>query len=499
MSFNKGTNYEFNLATDAASQRNVDTGTTAKVRRVLCWVCEVCTYLNQMIYPKCKICRTARNSHGGADEEGPPKPKQSKLPHFFSASAPPTTMPPLYASALASASPSVPDAAPSFTVSRSSTSSSKLSVLSLQDELLDHIFSYLDNKARFSCLSISHAAATLLQSRPKAWGAVLTVDRHYGAKTWAWLCKLGFREIVIEKNYATKEVLMGLAGCLKLQRLNVKHAVHVTDEVIAALAKRCPLRALSLNKGDITDNALALLSDCVLEVLDLVDCLALTDEGLFHLKHHSRLHVLQLPWNKNISSKGLAHLQKLPLQVLNVSMCPEVTDQGLAELANCPLERLSVNGCNISDAGLANLQKQQSLRWLAVEGCTKITDAGLASLRGLERLELLHLAHCTRLTDAGLANIAHLPLRILHISRNPLLSDDCLARLSPTIQNLEVNWSPWLTNKGLQHLGERLPNLRVLDVSGCKQLTDAGLGFIAALPLRSLSKRECPLITKRRW
>ena len=98
---------------------------------------------------------------------------------------------------------------------------------------------------------------------------------------------------------------------------------------------------------------------------------------------------------------------------LHLDGCP-ITDAGLAQLRPLKLESLSLGGCPISDAELAQLRPLE-LAHLYLDGCP-VTDAGLAHLRPL-KLEGLGLRGCP-VTDAGLQQLDNMPtLLFLNVTR----------------------------------------------------------------------------------
>ncbi|KAJ4460553.1 putative leucine Rich Repeat family protein [Paratrimastix pyriformis] len=121
----------------------------------------------------------------------------------------------------------------------------------------------------------------------------------------------------------------------------------------------------------------------------------------------------------------------------------------------------------------------RTLRTLNLRWCRAMVDSPvgrmLATLRQLEELTLLG---CHRLTDAELEPIiCHCPLRFLALGGCDQLTDRTLVVLA----------------------SHRAQTLRVLDVAGCKGLTDCGLEAVAAgLPgLKSLDVNGCPKVTDR--
>ena len=68
------------------------------------------------------------------------------------------------------------------------------------------------------------------------------------------------------------------------------------------------------------------------------------------------------------------------------------------------VEELSLEGTNITDAGLKELTKLKKLTELVLFGCKQITDTGLKELAKLTRLDVLWLSE-TKVTKAGVARL----------------------------------------------------------------------------------------------
>jgi glycerate kinase len=58
-----------------------------------------------------------------------------------------------------------------------------------------------------------------------------------------------------------------------------------------------------------------------------------------------------------ITDAGLAHLQQLPLQHLDLSGTA-ITEAGLAHLQQLPMQHLDLCFCNITDAGLTYFNRR---------------------------------------------------------------------------------------------------------------------------------------------
>jgi RNA polymerase sigma factor (sigma-70 family) len=186
----------------------------------------------------------------------------------------------------------------------------------------------------------------------------------------------------------------------------------------------------------------------------------LRDGDLACLKGVRQLRYLSL-YGSQVTDAGLAHLQRLTtLQDLDLAVT-KVTDGGLAKLKGLKqLQSLNLLATNISDAGLAHLRAFPRLQTLGLRG-TKVTDAGLATLQPLFRLQTLDLAE-TRVTDAGLARLrGWTQLRSLGLEGTQITDDGLAALEGLTDLQTLVLIKTAVTDRGLRHL-RKLPWLKSL-------------------------------------
>ena len=122
-------------------------------------------------------------------------------------------------------------------------------------------------------------------------------------------------------------------------------------------------------------------------------------------------------------------------------------------------QRLGLQGETGAGAILASLAAQGRLGPGAeVEAVdlefSDVRDADLATLHGLRRLKRLNLNCCHALSDAGLAPL----FATLH-----------------GLEEVRLYWGVHVADETLKALGRASRRLRVLNLSGCKQVTDEGL------------------------
>ncbi len=168
----------------------------------------------------------------------------------------------------------------------------------------------------------------------------------------------------------------------------------ITNDGMQWLGKITLLKSLWLDETAVSDDGLVHLKSLPLERLEVPQ---VTDRGMQHIAHLSKLTRLDLP---NVSDDGLKHLQHLKtLDILVLGA--QVTDGGLKQLLplNNNLNVLSLSGTKISDGGLASLKDFNRLEYLFLND-TSITDEGLKHLKSIPNLRRVDLERTAVTTPA---------------------------------------------------------------------------------------------------
>lgn len=238
--------------------------------------------------------------------------------------------------------------------------------------------------------------------------------------------------------------------------------------------------------------------------------------SLKHLRH------LDISYCEDIDECGLEAIARnfKEIQHLDISGCREVTDEALRELRNNKeLQVLHLANCLITDAGLKEVATFKELRTVNLANCPNITNSGVKELAVLEQLETLSVAGCDKLNYAAFRDAPGFKeVRNLDVSRTKIFPGACrsMTRLQTLnisgirmsghglkqltvfkeLQTLIVTDNANLRDYGLEYLVHSVPQLQVLDVSGCEQLTDNGVKELAALKqLQILNLRRCAQVS----
>ncbi|VFV18571.1 f-box lrr-repeat protein 14-like [Lynx pardinus] len=214
----------------------------------------------------------------------------------------------------------------------------------------------------------------------------------------------------------------------------------------------------------------------------------------------------------NLTDNGLGHafVQEIgSLRALNLSLCKQITDSSLGRIAQYlkGLEVLELGGCsNITNTGLLLIAwGLQRLKSLNLRSCRHLSDVGIGHLAGMTRsaaegclgLEQLTLQDCQKLTDLSLKHISRglTGLRLLNLSFCGGISDAGLLHLSHmgSLRSLNLRSCDNISDTGIMHLAMGSLRLSGLDVSFCDKVGDQSLAYIAQGldGLKSLSLCSC--------
>lgn len=178
----------------------------------------------------------------------------------------------------------------------------------------------------------------------------------------------------------------------------------------------------------------------------------------------------------------------------------------LSETNNLQLESLALHSCDqLTNTGILALTLHQTcLKELDIGLCTRVTDQSLVHIcKNLVNLEYLNIQRCRAVTDLGVAELGKLKkLKSLNISLCELISKEGLqkgicAEENETLEELDIH-SLNIDHTGLIMISEKLPNLRLLDISYCfNAVTDTSIQVIFKnqLLLQTLKISHCDKVS----
>lgn len=185
----------------------------------------------------------------------------------------------------------------------------------------------------------------------------------------------------------------------------------------------------------------------------------------------------------DIDMKSVAKLQSL--KKLKLDNLYKITDTGLSYLSQLPLQQLSLIRCNKINGSGFNIFKKMPLTFLELNDIGEVTSTNFSHLSELSLLNTLILAHTYTFTDKNLSSISQLPLHTLLLERCYITNAGLEYLANLPLQKLSLQNMEKITNDGLIHLIE-LP-IKDLTLVGMDNINDDGLKHIKKLPLSHLT------------
>ncbi|KAJ4812083.1 F-box/LRR-repeat protein 2 [Rhynchospora pubera] len=197
------------------------------------------------------------------------------------------------------------------------------------------------------------------------------------------------------------------------------------------------------------------------------------------------------------------------LRLLHLKNCKAISDAGLAAIGNGlpSLESLDVSNCRkLTDKGFAAVASGcRNLRSLYLTGCRLVTDSLLQTLfENCLKLEELGLASCFKITDSGLTHLSEGPrnIRTIDVSKCTNVGDLGVGKIISTsgesLVSVKLLDCSKVTDVTVFALAKSCPNLEVLVIGGCSDVTDESLRAVISScgkNIRSLRLNSCEKLT----
>ncbi|KAK1417242.1 hypothetical protein QVD17_26367 [Tagetes erecta] len=240
-------------------------------------------------------------------------------------------------------------------------------------------------------------------------------------------------------------------------------------------------------------------------------CCFVSDKGLTSFTEAAEsLECLQLEECNRISQQGIVGALKSNLKSLSIVKCVGVKDfaQETPDLIECgSLRSLTVKGCmGFGNTNLATVGKYCSqLQNLELSGLCGITDSGIFQLlencqAGLVKVNLSNCLNLTNKVVMDLAKIHGETLKVLNLEGCRRITDESLASIADNcllLNDLDVS-KCCITDRGLHCLSEGVQiGLQILSVSGCPKISNKSAPFLKKLgqTLVGLNIQQCNLIS----
>lgn len=215
--------------------------------------------------------------------------------------------------------------------------------------------------------------------------------------------------------------------------------------------------------------------------------------------------------------KPLAELRSLGFLGCEGKLC---NDEAMSHIAAMPrLRMLMAQGTVASDAGFAALSRSQTIEYIWGRECPNLKGRGFAALSAMPALKGLAVS-CKNVDDASLSALPSFPaLRGLmpmdvsdggfrHVGRCDQLEDlwcmycrdtgDAATEHIGALTRLKSYYAgaTKITDRSLEILG-RISSLESIEFHECARITNAGVAFLAGLPLlREITVGGSPNVTR---
>ncbi|XP_065829273.1 F-box and leucine-rich repeat protein 13-like [Oscarella lobularis] len=277
----------------------------------------------------------------------------------------------------------------------------------------------------------------------------------------------------------------------KLQSVRLEGNASITDLSLKTMGRACPeLNYVSIvDCPKLTDHALKALGGCRnIRVLNVADCLRLTDSGVRHVIEGSsgpKLREVNLTNCLRVSDVTLLRLAQRchRLTYASFCFCEHITDAGVELLGSLTsLISLDLTGCHIGDQAIATIgQASADFKDLNIAECTQITDIGLQKLcTNCPNLESLDVSNCYNLTDGAVQTLAFCcrMLRTFRFAGCHQLTDQAIQSISGGchyLTEIDLSGCDKITDKSLvKYLRKGCRQLRFLTMLGCRGITKIG-------------------------
>ncbi|KAK9463572.1 uncharacterized protein V1516DRAFT_613893, partial [Lipomyces oligophaga] len=280
------------------------------------------------------------------------------------------------------------------------------------------------------------------------------------------------------------------------------------------------VRKLNLSAiGDaVSDQLLIGIADSCsyLERLNLAGCRKLTDAGLVALvENNSNLVTLDLTNVELLTDESVLALARCckNLQVLSLAGCKTITDSSVMELArNCTgLRRLKFLDCDQLTASTIDqiVSSCPQVLELDVQGCQNISQTAIAhAMIKLQCLREYKVGYNLLLTDDAFDEISRPlrtpiqleALRVLDLSGCQEVTDNAVQRIiecAPKLRNLVLAKCLNISDRSMSYITKLGRSLHYIHLGHCGRITDAGVAELVrhCTRIRYVDFGCCPRLT----
>ncbi|KAL4224638.1 hypothetical protein ACF0H5_015336 [Mactra antiquata] len=361
----------------------------------------------------------------------------------------------------------------------------------LPDELLIHIFAYLDQTSLTKCAQVCQQFYRVAMDET-LWKYITIKKNDIDDSCLGEIAKRHPVSLALIQCHGEQVTAKGLRDLFKdcantLKELNVARCSGGAlngDSLMLHAAARCHnLTHIDASWCALTDSGLMAISNCCqrIESLCINGCNAITNDGLETTikKHGTSLRVLEMFGCFNLSPRGLRSVSTTCINLisLNLGQCYKVTDSCISQLSTSlgKVETLDLRGCKqIKDNCMRRIVKNcPRLKNLSIANCPSITDVSILEISTyLTDIRSLDVCGCKNITDGSIRALVNTCTNLRHID---ISSTSCTHRSVSMIANfsgqrletLKINFLSDVTEQSLIKLAKHCRRLKSVHLYGC--------------------------------
>ncbi|XP_060605854.1 uncharacterized protein LOC132758296 [Ruditapes philippinarum] len=361
----------------------------------------------------------------------------------------------------------------------------------LPDEILIHVFSYLDQSSLTKCAQVCQQYYRVAMDE-SLWKYITIKKNDIDDSCLEEIAKrhpVSLALIQCQGERVTARALRDLfRECSQsLKELNIARCSRGAlngDSLLLHAAARCHnLTHIDASWCSLTDSGLMAISNSCnrLESLCINGCSAISNDGLETVmkKHGVHLRVLEMFGCFNLSPRGLRSVANncINLITLNLGQCYKLTDSCISQLSTSlgRVEWLDLRGCKqIKDNCMRRIVKNCTrLKHLSLANCPNITDVSILEISTyLTDIRSIDLCGCKNITDGSIRALVNTCSNLRHID---ISSTSCTHRSVSMIANfsgqrletLKINFLSDVTEQSLIKLAKHCHRLQTVHMYGC--------------------------------
>ncbi|XP_053384332.1 uncharacterized protein LOC123535673 isoform X2 [Mercenaria mercenaria] len=361
----------------------------------------------------------------------------------------------------------------------------------LPDEILIHVFSYLDQSSLTKCAQVCQQYYRVAMDET-LWKYITIKKNDIEDSCLEEIARrhpVSLALIQCQGERVTARALRDLfRECAQsLRELNISRCSRGAlngDSLLLHAAARCHnLTHVDASWCSLTDSGLMAISNSCyrLESLCINGCSAISNDGLETVmkKHGCHLRVLEMFGCFNLSPRGLRSVANNCINLLTLSLgqCYKLTDSCISQLSTSlgRVESLDLRGCKqIKDNCMRRVVKNCGrLKHLSLANCPNITDVSILEISTyLTDIRSIDLCGCKNITDGSIRALVNTCTNLRHID---ISSTNCTHRSVSMIANfsgqrletLKINFLSDVTEQSLIKLARHCRRLQSVHMYGC--------------------------------